>query len=113
MNAEEEGNKLAYDALKHLTTLNTGSIVIVAALLEKLFKNPEWKNLVAVSFTCFVLSIVTAFIAMVCTADRVFQSGEQDNITESVLKWSSVISVLMFLIGIIAFTSFSLKNFLA
>jgi hypothetical protein len=39
----EEGNKLFYDVFKHLTTLSTGSILILVAFLENLFVDPQYK----------------------------------------------------------------------
>jgi hypothetical protein len=55
---QEEINELeifkqSVDFFKHLTTLDTGSILLLAAFLEKLFSNPHWKILVAVSFFGF------------------------------------------------------------
>ena len=40
-----EQQKIVFDYIKHITTLNTGSVVLLAALLEKLFKTKIWKNL--------------------------------------------------------------------
>jgi hypothetical protein len=37
-----EGNKLLHDTMKQLITISTGSILIMIAFLEKVFKNPEW-----------------------------------------------------------------------
>ena len=48
-NSTMEGNKLLYDTLKHLTTLCTGSIIILVAFLEKIFLNAEWKFLVSIT----------------------------------------------------------------
>ena len=40
---EAEFRKLWSDYLKHLTTLSTGSILLIATFLEKLFSQPRWK----------------------------------------------------------------------
>jgi len=45
-----EGQKLFHDTFKHLTTLNTGSILILATFLEKFFKVPTWKILIPMAF---------------------------------------------------------------
>jgi hypothetical protein len=38
--ADEESVKMQYDGFKHLTTLNTGSILLLVAFLERVFSNP-------------------------------------------------------------------------
>jgi hypothetical protein len=55
-----EGAKLMFDAIKHLTTLNVGSILVLVALLEKVFTHPLWRAVLAVAFAGFVLSILAA-----------------------------------------------------
>lgn len=47
--ADQEGEKLYFDSMKHLTTLNTGSVLLLVTFLEKLFSSPRWRVLVAVS----------------------------------------------------------------
>jgi hypothetical protein len=59
-----EGQKLLFDVCKHLTTLCTGSILILVALLEKLLQNPRWKLLIVVSFGGFILSIIYSVVTM-------------------------------------------------
>jgi hypothetical protein len=38
---ELEGYKLDHDTYKHLTTLSTGTILILATLMEKFFQQPR------------------------------------------------------------------------
>jgi len=52
-----ETQKVVFDYIKHLTTLNTGSIVLLTALLEKLFTNPEWKPLIGATFISLIISL--------------------------------------------------------
>ncbi len=56
-----EGNKLLHDTMKQLITISSGSILILIALLEKLFKSPQW----GISSSClrFVGFFDFAFIA--------------------------------------------------
>src|SRR5687768_7184045 len=58
-----EFHKAFYDYLKHLSTLATGSIVLLAATLEKLFAQPRWKPLVMVSVAGFLVTIVASVLA--------------------------------------------------
>lgn len=110
--AQQEGNKLLYDALKHLTSLNTGSIVILATFLEKLFRNAHWKPLVVVAFVSFILSIISAFISMGATANRVYYHGKLDEGPERFHMWTAMFSLGLFLIGVITFSVFSVRNFI-
>lgn len=57
-----EAQKALLDYCKHLTTLSTGSIVIVAGFIEKVFPSPQWKLLTAISLICFMISILGAII---------------------------------------------------
>ena len=47
-----------YDAFKHITTLSTASILILATILEKFVKAGQWYALVPTSFAAFMMSIV-------------------------------------------------------
>jgi hypothetical protein len=66
--AIEEGLRLNYDTFKHLTTLSTGSILILVTFLEKLFLNPHWKILVAMAFVCFIVTNLSSVRLMVLSA---------------------------------------------
>lgn len=55
--------KIVIDYLKHTTTLSTGSILILAAFLEKSFTNPTGKVFVGLALLCFALSIMGSFYA--------------------------------------------------
>ena len=58
-------NKLTFEAMKHLTTLSVGSILLMVTFLEKLFStNREWTALVGVALISFVISILCAMSAM-------------------------------------------------
>lgn len=59
-----EGNKLLHDTMKQLITISSGSILIMIALLEKLFNAPQWKFLVAVAFVSFLICIIASLIMM-------------------------------------------------
>ena len=56
--AHEESWKLQYDIYKHLTTLSTGSILLLITFLEKLFARPIWKWLVIVAPFFFYILLV-------------------------------------------------------
>jgi hypothetical protein len=58
---EEKVFNSVIDFLKHVTTLSSGSILLLATFLEKLFHKPHLGFLVAISFVCFAVSIIGAF----------------------------------------------------
>lgn len=62
--ARQESLKLLFEVYKHTTTLSTGSIVLLATFLEKLFKSPKEVNLVTASLICFLVSVITSWIMM-------------------------------------------------
>jgi hypothetical protein len=106
--AAQEGNKLHFDAFKHLTTLSTGAILILIALLEKLFVNPQWKILIGVSLVAFILSILSSVLMMFVFAETVAAGSPHGGRKEGCLVG---FSVAFFMAGIIAFVAFALKNF--
>lgn len=52
------------DYLKVLITLNTATILIIIAFLEKIFPAPRLKPLIMVSFLCFTASLVASLLFM-------------------------------------------------
>jgi hypothetical protein len=88
-------NLLSYqqeqDYLKHLTTLNTGSILIVATFLEKLFEQPKWNVLVGVSLVSFIVSIIgciTTHLFSVIDVELQFTKHKTQNTNISQLKFT-------------------------
>jgi hypothetical protein len=51
-----------YDYLKHLTTLATGSIVLLATFAEKFPAASSWRLLLRVAMAAFLLSVLFTFI---------------------------------------------------
>lgn len=56
--------RLMFDLLKHLTTLNSGSILVVLALVEKFVKSPEESRHMFQAVVAFGISIALALGAM-------------------------------------------------
>ena len=59
-----EGYKHYFEFFKHLTTINTGSIIILITFIEKLFANPEWNFLIIVCLVGFIISLMCSLGAM-------------------------------------------------
>jgi hypothetical protein len=60
--------KLLYDFLKHLTTLSSGSVVLIVTLSEKLLKDTPASGLLVSGIICFLLAILASLVAMAILA---------------------------------------------
>ncbi len=109
--AYQEGQKLIYDVFKHITTLSTGAILILVAFLEKFFKTPEWKGLIAASFIGFILATISSVIAMIMIGSSVLKSGKAGGAETKIGGLSILLSIGSFMAGIIILVIFALKNF--
>ena len=110
----QEGNKLIYDAYKHLTTLNTGSVLLLITLSEKVFKEASWKPLVGLALVFFLISALTAFLSMGLIAQKVHDAGDPEEpglVWEYFLRFTALPALLSFLLGLVTFAIFSLRNF--
>lgn len=106
--ANEEANKLFYDVFKHLTTLSTGSILILATLLETVFTSPQWLFLIIIALVSFIVSIVSAVRMMFFQASAVLMLKVETTRGELA---GFILTVGSFLLGIISFVIFAVRNF--
>jgi hypothetical protein len=109
--SRQEGQKLLYDSVKHLTTLSTGSILILIALLEKFFKTPEWPYLIAVGFLSLTLSTLGSVITMIILSNSVFYFREDVELGSKKGALVFYFSLGAFILGIGSIVFFALKNF--
>lgn len=109
--ANEESLKLSYDLFKHITTLSTGTLLILIAFLERLFQNPTWKFLVSISFTSLVLVIVLSLVLMFLIAGGIGEFGELREREYKINRWIFIFTIGFFVVGIISFVAFALVNF--
>ena len=96
--------------IKHISTLCTGSILLITGLLEKLFSNPQWKICVAVSLVAFLLAIVSSIVAQAGIIEMIDEE-------ETIGAWAwpvagvGIVGMwLFFLIGLTSFLLFALRN---
>lgn len=104
--------KLFADYFKHLTTLSTGSVLLMATLLEKLFQKPELQFLVPISFLGFVLSIIASMIAiliLIATESKIGPTGGKAEAFGLTVIFTALGG---FLTGILSLAAFGLWNFL-
>lgn len=105
-------NEVWSDYLKHLTTLSTGAVVLIATFLEKFAPHPHWRAAVIVSLLGFLAAILGSVAAMTGLAMDAAAAG-----TEASGDWVDGMQVLGvmatwlgFVVGITALTIFALKN---
>lgn len=99
-NKKLETYKLVFDFMKHLTTLSSGSILILITMLEKVFRESPPATYIQMSFGGFCISIVTAVVAMMLlsmnAADGALTEGERN-----VFAAAASIAAVSFSLGII------------
>lgn len=88
LNQKLDTYKLVFDLMKHITTLSSGSILILIALLEKAFKATPPIGLVASAFVLFSFSIVAAIIAMMVLANNA-ADGQLSDGERTTYAWSA------------------------
>jgi hypothetical protein len=110
-----ETSKFLADYLKHLTTLATGSIVVIATLLEKLFSKPQWKGAVITSLLGFMISVLSSAIVLTMLALEGVLAWQEERAAAA--EWMSTVSFFAlvltwmgFCVGIVCFTAFVIKN---
>ncbi len=106
--------KLVSDYLKHLTTLSTGSIVLLAAFLERLFVQPRWRPSVVIALCGFMVSVVASVVAYTYVIYKFpVSDSDSDDTTISGQTWWGV-SILAtwigFLVGVVSLVVFAVKN---
>jgi hypothetical protein len=98
------------DFIKHLTTLATGAILILAAFLERLFAQPEWKFLVGIALFGFLASIIFAVPAHTAQVNILYRPLD---VSRRELHQTWIVALaqyLTFLVGMVALTAFALRN---
>lgn len=104
-NPNVEESKSNIDYLKHITALSTGSIVLLAAFLEKNFPNPQWKYLVVWAYVGFIVCVIASAISHLFIIAR-FSVKDSYLITPYIL----LVAILGFLTGTLMLTVFAVKN---
>lgn len=124
--------KYQFDYFKHMTTLSTGSILIIIAFLEGIFKKPEGIFAVIISIFCFLVSLIGALymlqvlsgylnvmLSMVTQVPQVTEENvqkfqeETQKKSNSITRTAKIIHPLTdgsFLLGVIMFLVFALIN---
>ena len=105
-----EGQKLFYDLFKHLGTLSSGSIVLMATFMTRFAEKPEWSFLIALALAGFVVSIAGSLVVMMTFAEAVHKGGTAPDDTQTVGSALAAISAFAFVGALLCLALFVFKN---
>jgi hypothetical protein len=97
---------------KHLTSLSTASVVLIATFLEKVFPNPEWKDLIGVSLGGFAISVVgCAVMYALAVLDTDSELSLHTQMPTRWVGWLPISAGLGgFFVGIASLAAFAIQN---
>ncbi|MCF2950142.1 hypothetical protein L0668_18670 [Paraglaciecola aquimarina] len=102
--------KLLFDAFKHLTTLCTGSIVLLATFLRDI-PDTGWSKLFAVGAIIFLLIAVLLSVVVLILIPKVLaEDGLRDERVKSPFMVAAVFGGGSFILGIIMLAVFVVIN---
>jgi hypothetical protein len=107
-----ESYRAERDFYKHLTTLSTASVVLIATFLVRVFPDPEWKELVNVSLSGFAVSVVgCAVMYALSVLDTDSELSLHKQMPTRWVSWLPMTAGLGgFFIGIATLAAFAIHN---
>ena len=103
-----ERHKAALEYSKFLTTLSTGSLVLLTSFLEKIANQPKWGFLAIVSFVAFMMSALSSVVLYTLTMAHVGDVIAKRS--AALVGISLVASWLFFLLAICSLALFAVRN---
>ena len=105
------GFKLYFDLLKQVTTLATGSAILVATLVDRLFHDPKAKVLIATSLVGFLIALGFAVFGMAGYAAKVRHSNPRSfEEVRDMGSTSTAVALSGFVIGVASLALFAVFN---
>jgi hypothetical protein len=107
-----ESYRAERDFYKHLTSLSTASVILIATFLEKAFPDPEWSGLVNVSLGAFAVSVVgCAIMYALAVLDTDSELSLHKQMPTRWVSWLPITAGLGgFFLGIAALAAFAMHN---
>jgi hypothetical protein len=103
-----ERHKTFNEYLRFLTTLSTGSIVLLTTLLEHSAPQPKAISLVSVALISFMVSIIGSVLAYTSTT---FHTGiDLSDVGNAMIIIGLMLAWLSFIVAIVSLTVFALMN---
>jgi len=110
---KHEAVRAQLDYLKHITTLSTGSILLLATFMDKLLTQPLWKSAVIVALIGFIVAVVACVVAhtmyIIVNYDA-FEEKDIDDWRHTVTMISFVCIWIGFLLGVLSLAIFGIRN---
>ena len=101
------------DTFKHLTTLSSGAIVILATFLDK-SGNPSRLWLVGAIFALLILSVISSVVALVWLSLShmgVVTGGGNPHRSMRLVSICEILSMASFILGLVALAVFVVSRF--
>ena len=114
--SRSEHFKAIFDHLKHVSTLATGSILLIATFLEKLFKQPNHPGLVTFAVASFLISVIAstaaygAFVLNFPRDDRAITRAVLSGAEKFAMAGGLMITWLSFVTGVGSVAAFFFFN---
>jgi len=109
----ERTGSLLFDWYKHLTTLSTASILIISALVQRLFRDSDWSWLIVVALLLLLTSVLPLVFSMLGIIDKVSshpepRSARRENLRN--YRNATTFGWVAFNLGIVSFIIFVIRN---
>ena len=108
--SRREGLKLFFDVFKNLTTISSGSILLLATFTEK-FKQPYWRLMIPLAFLGFMIATVASIIVMLSTARTIRRNELTDQLPDRTGNVAYMVAVIGFAVAVGLVCAFAVKNF--
>ena len=105
-----EHYKVVFDYLKHITTLSTGSILLMATFVDKLFVSSEWKILAKFSISGFMICILAATLSYTLAIIDLRLSVKSNEFLDVLLGFAIITIWFSFLLGVFSLAIFAWIN---
>ncbi len=105
-----EGLKLYYDVFKHLTTLSSGSIVVIVAFRDALGDDSESTFLMGIALVGFLLAAGASIVVMLATARAIRQNELLDELPYFSGSLGYICAVAGFAVGVVSVSLFGWLN---
>ena len=107
-----ENQKVVLDYLKHIMTLDTGSILLLATLLEKFFSKPLWKPLVAATFLLFMISVLALTLSAFGVVRSIRTPSDVSNTIKHFTASTFIVGIVTFVGGLGTLSLWAVRNWL-
>ena len=95
-----ESCKLFFDFFKHLTTLSTGSLVLITTFLTKIAREGGLGDSVGNAVICLLVSIGASVLAMFVFAGHISGRKDQQEVNRSLIALAAVVAGGAFVAGL-------------